>query len=206
MNRRFADRLAELERLEAQAERATIPDAPATLTAIDADEHTDEELLAIACWGWSVGWVGMKYSEDLYARTHQPCENPDYWRRVAERTNALRREQGRILVPASIEQLHTVLDLLDQGELLVQSFAKRFDTRIPGNVQTYHCCWFGGAASAAGVGLDDPRWPAYETLHCVLDALQQQTGGAFCQSSEEAAALLRALIGGLEASDALTIV
>lgn len=198
MQRSFKDRLAALEALEAAREAAEAAEAP-PLTAADADALDDDEVLDEACWGWSAGWLSIWSMACLENRigVHATLvqDSPDYWHRVAARAEVLRR--GRVLIPATPEQLVELIRQLDAGDLFVRSFEPARDVRQYGNQQVMTMC----GMRERTLGIDDPRhaWP--RLLRQTLDGLYAQTGMAFCQSTEAARAVLGDVLEQMEKVD-----
>ncbi len=111
----FADRLLELERLEAAAQQVE-DDRP--LTETDADDLDDDEVLSEAAYGLRRDESSMNCLTAHGGAFRTMIRWPgwrEYWGRVGERAGALCRERGTCLFPLSVEEIHESIDLIERG-------------------------------------------------------------------------------------------
>ncbi|HEY3228204.1 MAG TPA: hypothetical protein VGJ87_03230 [Roseiflexaceae bacterium] len=188
--KRFADRLAELERLEAAAHQVE-DDRP--LDETDADELDDDEVLEEATYGLGAGRALTCWNEGRFRTTFtNPALGFFYWRRIAERALALCDARGIVLFPMTPEEICAAIDMVERGVLQIRS--------RPPQTQYSHrsCIQHGDYGNAAAWGvlfqqkskladaLDDWLWQRRrlmgeaavlcETAGAVLDVLRRALG------------------------------
>jgi hypothetical protein len=119
MQRGLEKRLEALEAIEVAEQQA---EAARPLDATDADELTDDEILAEACYGLRYA-DGHTVSLVVANGTFCPTSywDRDFWLRVGERAWAITAAREICLVPMTEDEMQTAIAMIDAGSIIVRA-------------------------------------------------------------------------------------
>lgn len=187
MHKRLEHRISALEALDAAAETEQASES-AAIDETDADALDDEELLAEAYWGilsFSLSFVGGSLGSFSHWR---PADSPHarFWRRVAERADALLKARELLIFPLAREDALVALEWIDSGVLtcrpmrLGESHSHRSTIYLP------------------YIGPQNKYLRVHSRLVHAFDEVMHQTGAPLIDSIDELRADLVVALGDME--------
>jgi hypothetical protein len=189
-NKSFANRLAELEQLEAEAE-AEREAKREPFTDVDAELLDDDEVLDIALAALDGGLFRFnRYVADwsqanrISSYAFLPSDSPRYWGRIAERADVIRKARNLELIPATDAGIAEILAYLRAGDLRIEIS----DVHIPPTPFVY----VGPPPWNGSHKISEELQEASDRLNRIIDALIAQRGlpRYACRSTEQAIAWL----------------